>query len=69
MSGPKGSGSAYLVALREDGGAWTLRRLDLELDKTTELMPEEFANKRMVVFDRARHGPVDNVISDKPTSV
>ena len=42
-----------------------MARCDLQLDSTTELEEEQFKDKRLVIFDKARHGaglPIDSPV-------
>jgi hypothetical protein len=48
-----------LIASSSAGSeGYTLVRSDLEMEETESLLPEQFAGKKMVVYDRDRHGSV-----------
>jgi len=51
-----------LKSLQED--EWKVQRCELQIVNTTELEPEKFANKRLVVFDKDRHGDLDKLLSN-----
>ena len=58
LSGPKGRGSLFFHASCHDNQCH-VQRLEFEVIKTKALEPEDYENKRLVVFDINKHGPID----------
>lgn len=59
VEGPKGNGLYYIKALCTEGEGQarkcTVERCELEVQSTTQLKPEQYHGKRLVVFDRIKH--------------
>lgn len=61
VTGPQGSGNYHLRASPDEEGFWRARRCDLEVTSCTVLEEEKWRNKRLIVFDRERHGDLVSV--------
>jgi len=65
VKGSKGHGYYFIRAEPGPEGKWEGVRCELQLDATTELEEEQFRDKRLVVFDKKRHGspiPFDRLL-------
>ena len=59
VKGPDGHGWFYIRAEpRGEGGKWVGVRLDLQLEETKHLEKENFQDKRLVIFDCNKNGPM-----------
>ena len=59
VKGPKGHGYYFIRAEpRGEGGRWVGVRMELEIEKTSMLEEEKYKDKRLVVFDCDRNGPL-----------
>ena len=61
VDGPQGNGILHVFAQLtgvEAAAEMRLRRCELELKETSKLLPEEYGKKRLVVYDRERHGDI-----------
>ena len=57
--GEKGKGSLFFHAIQESNSAYALQRLELEVHETSTLSPEKYQNKRLLIYDVQRHGPME----------
>ena len=59
VKGPKGHGYYFIRAEpRGEGGRWVGVRMELEIEMTSMLEEEKYKDKRLVVFDCDRNGPL-----------
>ena len=55
VEGPNGHGSLFVHVLCDP--SCVTQRVELEVDETTVLSPQEYKNKRLLIFDLQKHGP------------
>jgi len=65
VTGEKGEGWLVVKALAQDGGEMSLSRCELELVSTSALEPDQYRDKRLVIFDTHRHGSVAEVLAGR----
>jgi len=57
IEGPKGNGSLFLHIICDP--SCFVQRAEVEVDETTALSPEKYREKRLLIYDFQKHGPVD----------
>ena len=58
VAGVSGEGQYHLLARPDDQGRWGAVRCELELTRCEVLGQEKWRDRRLVVFDKERHGDV-----------